>query len=155
MTSSNRLPASALLLDLDGVLVGTWAIALPGALTALTQPHLRVAVATSFRHASALDRLDRAGLPIPEVLIGADDVEHGKPHPEPYLRAAHLLGIPIEECVGIDDSPGGVQAIVASGATAVSVSTNYPANRLVGAIVVLADLSQLRFAPGALSWTIA
>src|SRR5690606_19555637 len=39
------------------------------------------------------------------VVVTGDEVDHGKPHPEPYLRAAHALGVAPEDCVAIEDSP--------------------------------------------------
>jgi phosphoglycolate phosphatase-like HAD superfamily hydrolase len=52
--------------------------ALPGALEALTQRHLPVAVVTSATRHVARVRLQRAGLPVPAVLVGADDVASGQ-----------------------------------------------------------------------------
>ena len=39
------------------------------------------------------------------VSVTGDEVANGKPHPEPYLRAAELLGVDIAECVAVEDSP--------------------------------------------------
>lgn len=56
-----------------------------------------------------------------DVLVVGDDVTHGKPHPEPYLTAAERLGVPIEECIAIEDSLSGVGAALASGAWTIAV----------------------------------
>ena len=49
-----------------------------------------------------------------QVLVSGDDVTHSKPHPEPYLRGAELLGVAIADCVAIEDSaPGLASAVVA------------------------------------------
>lgn len=56
-----------------------------------------------------------------DVVVAGDDVRHAKPHPEPYLRAAELLGVPIELCVAIEDSPPGLASAVAAGAAVVGV----------------------------------
>jgi mannitol-1-/sugar-/sorbitol-6-phosphatase len=40
----------------------------------------------------ASGRLRLAGIPVPKVMVAADDVANGKPHPEPYLKGAELLG---------------------------------------------------------------
>ncbi|WP_162240170.1 HAD family hydrolase, partial [Rathayibacter sp. Leaf296] len=55
-----------------------------------------------------------------EIVTG-DDVLHGKPDPEPYLFAARRLGVAIEDCAAVEDSPTGLGAAVASGAAAVGV----------------------------------
>lgn len=53
--------------------------------------------------------------------MSGDDVEHAKPHPEPYLRGAELLGVSIADCVAIEDSTAGVGSAVAAGATTIGV----------------------------------
>lgn len=47
--------------------------------------------------------------------ISRDDVANGKPHPEPYLRAAETLGLPPDACAVIEDSPTGARSAVAAG----------------------------------------
>ena len=56
-----------------------------------------------------------------DVIVSGSDVTEGKPHPEAYLRAADLLGVAIEDCLILEDSPTGVTAAVASGAKVVAV----------------------------------
>ena len=53
--------------------------------------------------------------------ISADDVVRGKPHPDPYLKAATLLQVAIENSLILEDSPTGVTAARASGAWVVAV----------------------------------
>jgi sugar-phosphatase len=126
--------------------------ALPGALAALTQTLLPVAVVTSATRTAALLRLERAGLPVPAVIVAADDVQHGKPDPEPYLRAVELLGVAATDCVGVEDSPAGVASLVAAGAAAVGQSTTFPAERLAAAVVVLESLARIEIVPGGVAW---
>ena len=67
--------------------------AIPGAVDAVhSLPSDRWAVVTSALHDPALERLTQVGIPEPSVLIGADDVKRGKPHPEGYRAAAVGLG---------------------------------------------------------------
>ena len=56
-----------------------------------------------------------------DVVVTGDEVVRPKPHPEPYLRAAELLGVAIEDCVAIEDSPPGVASALASGARTLGV----------------------------------
>ena len=56
-----------------------------------------------------------------DVIVSGTDVTRPKPHPEPYLRAAELLGVRIEQCVAIEDSPPGLTSAVASGAATIGV----------------------------------
>ena len=126
--------------------------ALPGASDLLAQRFLPVAVVTSATRAVAPVRLRRAGLPVPAVLVSADDVERGKPDPAPYLLAAARLGVAAGDCVGVEDTPAGLASMRAAGVSALAVATTFPAADLAGAIAVLADLAGLRVEPGAVSW---
>lgn len=56
-----------------------------------------------------------------EVTIAGDEVALAKPHPGPYLEAAERLGVPIADCLIVEDSPTGVAAARDSGAAVVAV----------------------------------
>ena len=75
----------------------------------------RWAVATSGRRELALARLRAAALPVPAVLVAAEDVRHGKPHPEGYLAAARRLGVDPADTVVVEDAAAGVAAARAAG----------------------------------------
>ncbi|WP_420452553.1 HAD family hydrolase [Ilumatobacter sp.] len=53
--------------------------------------------------------------------VTGDEVEHGKPAPDPYLAAAALVGVDPARCVAIEDSPTGVASAVAAGCTTIAV----------------------------------
>lgn len=55
------------------------------------------------------------------AIVAGDMVTHGKPHPEPYLTGAALLGVDVRECIAVEDSATGVSAALASGARTVAV----------------------------------
>jgi sugar-phosphatase len=102
--------------DLEGV------VAMPGALALIQSlPAGRWTVVTSATRALAEVRLRAAGIPILESLITADDIQQGKPHPEPYRKAAARLGYPASECVVVEDAPAGIQAGKAAGARVIAV----------------------------------
>lgn len=84
-------------------------------------PDDRWAIATSASRRLGLARWAGAGIPIPNVVVTAEDVTRGKPDPEPYLTAAKLLGIDIADCIVVEDSPGGGHAGLASGARVLAV----------------------------------
>jgi sugar-phosphatase len=88
-------------------------------------------------------RLAAAGLPVPEVLVTAEDVEHGKPAPDGYLLAARSLGVGAGDCVVVEDSPAGVAAGQAAGALVVAVTTTHPAAALQAADLVVAGLPEV------------
>jgi sugar-phosphatase len=102
------------------------------------------AVVTSGDRATALTRLRYASLPLPAVLITAGDVMHGKPHPEPYLRAAARLGIPPAGCLVLEDTPAGVAAAHAAGMPVIAVATTHPPGALAEADAIAARLSDIQ-----------
>jgi HAD superfamily hydrolase (TIGR01509 family) len=60
------------------------------------------------------------------VVVTGDQVEFGKPHPEPYLTAAAALGVPPGECVAIEDSNTGAKSAEAAGCTVLVVENHVP-----------------------------
>jgi HAD superfamily hydrolase (TIGR01509 family) len=98
-----------------------WRPGAQGLLARLRAAGVRTALVTmSYR--SLTDALERA-LPAGsfDVIVPGDEVVRGKPHPEPYLRAAQLLGLPAAECVAIEDSEAGARSAAAAGARTVVV----------------------------------
>lgn len=86
------------------------------------------AVVTSATRALAEVRLRAAQIPVPRVLITAEDVRRGKPDPEGFLLAAQRLGVPIEDCLVFEDSLAGVRAGKAAGAHVAIVGGHIPAD---------------------------
>ncbi|MER7344885.1 HAD-IA family hydrolase [Streptomyces aurantiacus] len=126
--------------DFDGL------TATPGAARLLAAlPSGAWAVVTSGTRAVARGRLAAAGLPQPEHLVAADDVHHGKPHPEGYLKGAELLGVTPSQCLVVEDAPAGVRAAHAAGMRCVGVGVGLATvDALLSAHVT--DLSQVRAA---------
>lgn len=90
------------------------------------------AVATSTPRMPAQDYLLRAGLfDLIDGLQAGDEVTHGKPHPEIFLKTAELLGVPIEECVVVEDSHNGVRAGHSSGARTVMIPDMQPCTEAI------------------------
>jgi sugar-phosphatase len=119
----------------------------PGALELLQAlPTERWAVVTSAFHRIARERIARVGLPVPQVLIGADDVARGKPDPEGYLEAARQLGVPPDRAVVFEDTQPGVDAARAAGARVVGLLTTYPT--LAGCDALIPDLRAVGVSPG-------
>jgi sugar-phosphatase len=91
-------------------------------------------------------RIRAAGLPLPKNLITSNDIIHGKPHPEPYLKGASVLGFPPAQCVVLEDVPAGVRAGKAAGAKVIAFKTTVPESLLreAGAHWILNDCSNVR-----------
>ncbi len=96
--------------------------ALAGARTLLASlPVERWALVTSASQRVARHRLRSAGLPLPALLVGAEDVEHGKPDPAPYLLAAERLGLAAADCLVFEDAPAGISSALRAGCRVVQV----------------------------------
>jgi len=120
-------------------------VAIPGAVTLLnTIPRGRWCVVTSGTRYLATTRMRRFGIPVPDILVTADDVRHGKPDPEPYRRGAELLKANPADCVVIEDAPAGIRSARSAGMKVISLPTTYPASELHEADVIIAGLGRLK-----------
>jgi sugar-phosphatase len=129
--------------DLDGV------VPLPDALELLASlPAERWTIVTSCTRRLAEVRLRAAGLPLPKSFITSNDITNGKPHPEPYLKGAAVLGFPPAECIVVEDAPAGVRAGKAAGARVIGFTTTVTesAVRAAGADWVVKDCADIRAA---------
>lgn len=127
-------------------------LAIPGAVAFTSSlPRERWAAVTSGGRRLAVPRLEAAGIALPEHLVTADDVERGKPDPEPYRRGAALIGVPVSECVVFEDAPAGIAAARAAGAAwVVGVGAGAFTPWSDGSLpdVVVPDLTAVRFDDG-------
>jgi sugar-phosphatase len=123
----------------DGVTV------MPGAAELVTSlPPARWCVVTSGTKYLATRRLATGNLPVPDILVTADDVKNGKPHPEPYLKGARLLGIDPRECLIVEDAPAGIRAARAAGMKVIALTSTYTPAALAGADAIISALSDLK-----------
>jgi sugar-phosphatase len=105
------LLAQAEIDDVEGV------VSIEGAARFLAAlPDERWAVVTSAPRLLAERRILAAGLPLPQIMVSAEDVEHGKPAPDCFLLAARKLGVKPDECLVFEDAPAGIAAAEAAGA---------------------------------------
>ena len=127
--------------DLEGV------VPLPGSLALLASlPEERWTIVTSCTRALAQVRIAAAGLPVPKKLITSSDIVNGKPHPEPYLKAAVLLGYSISDCIVLEDVPAGIRSGKSAGARVIAfrTTTQEAALREAGADWVLNNCGDIR-----------
>ena len=127
--------------DRDGVVV------MPGAVELVRSiPEGRWCVVTSGTRRLASVRLQLAGIPVPKVLVTAEDVAHGKPHPEPYLKGAELLGVNPAECLVIEDALAGIRSAHAAGTKVIALTSTYPGPALGEADAIIEKLTQIQVA---------
>src|SRR5215472_12077107 len=127
--------------DLEGV------VPLPGALDLLaTLPADRWTIVTSCTRPLAEVRIKAAGLPLPSRMITSTDITQGKPHPEPYLKGASVLGCPASECIVLEDVPAGVRSGKASGAKVIAFTSTVQASALreAGADWILRNCADIK-----------
>lgn len=87
---------------------------------------LPMAVGTGSNREKALDMLNKTGLlHYFDCVVTADDVEHGKPHPETFLRCAQLMGVDPEFCHVFEDGPAGLAAARDAGMMLTDVKPYY------------------------------
>jgi sugar-phosphatase len=118
--------------------------AIPGARELLAScPGGRWAVVTSGNRALATARMASAELPTAAVLITGEDVNKGKPFPDPYLAAAQRLRIAPARCAVVEDAPAGIASARSAGVPTVigvgSAAVEAPVT------LAVADLRGVRF----------
>ena len=120
---------------------------MPGAIELVRSiPEGRWGVVTSGTRLLASARLRFGGLPVPKILVTAEDVANGKPHPEPYLKGAERMGVKPADCLVIEDAPAGIQAAHAGGMKVVGITSTYAAAKLKEADFVVQRLLQIQVA---------
>lgn len=122
-------------------------VALPGAVEAVRAIGAEhCAVVTSATRELGIARLSAAGIPLPDVVVTFDDVDRGKPHPDPFLLAAERLGVDAAACLVVEDAPSGLTAARAAGCATLALTSTTPADAL-DADAVVTSLASVRFVP--------
>lgn len=109
-----------------------------------TLPATAHAIATSGTRDVASARLAFAGLPTPTVFVTSDDVQRGKPNPDPYLLAAARLGVPANRCLVFEDAPPGIEAGLAAGARVIAVASTHHKAELSRATAIVDRLADVQ-----------
>lgn len=104
----------------------------------------RWAIVTSGSSRLANHRLNFVQLPRPSVFVTADDVILGKPEPQCYLLAAEGLGVNPTDCLVLEDSPAGIRAGKAAGATVVAIGVSSADHDISHADYVVHDLTRIK-----------
>ena len=112
----------------------------PGAKELLTSlPRDRWAIVTSCGRDLARLRLGSAGMPIPDVMLVAEEVKRGKPAPDGYQLGAERLGYAPPDCIVFEDAPAGIASGLAAGARVVGLTTTHVAADLSGVEATIPD----------------
>jgi sugar-phosphatase len=101
-------------------------------------------VVTSATERLARSRMEHAGVRVPARIVSADVVSQGKPHPEPYLKGAQLLGLAPSDCLVIEDSASGTEAGHAAGCTVLATLFSHSLASLRHADWIVRSLDEVR-----------
>jgi HAD superfamily hydrolase (TIGR01509 family) len=122
----------------------------PGArqlLLELREAGIKTALVTMSMRRMALAVASSVGFDAFDLVVAGDDVTHGKPHPEAYLKAAAGLGVSPEHCIALEDSPTGLASAEAAGVRTIGIENMLPlqpaANRTVLTTLEGFNLKQL------------
>ena len=120
-------------------------VAIPGAVALVNSiPRGRWGVVTSGTRFLATTRMRKFGIPIPDVLVTAEDVTNGKPDPEPYRKGAERLKANPADCVVFEDAPAGIRSAHAAGMKVISMPSTYPAPELHEADAIIPSLTSIK-----------
>jgi beta-phosphoglucomutase len=78
-----------------------------------------------------------------DCIIAGNEVKKGKPHPEPYLKAAEALRIKPAQCVVVENAPFGIESAKRAGMFCVAVTTSLPREYLRAADIVVDELAEI------------
>jgi sugar-phosphatase len=128
---------------------------LPGTVEALgALPPDRVAIVTSCTRSLLAARLAGSRLRAPREVVTFDDVEHGKPAPDPFVLGARRLGFDPARCLAVEDAPAGLASARAAGCTTLAVGGTHSHDEL-DADAHAPDLSHVRFDAGPAGITVS
>jgi len=110
----------------------------------IVQQQIPYCLATNSSAVNAVECLEFAGIrEIFSTIITRDDVEHGKPAPDIFLKAAELLQVPISRCLVLEDSYAGIEAASRAGAFSVLIPSTEPVDPMA---IVLCDVMMIDLA---------
>ena len=117
--------------------------AIPGSTLVRGLPRDRWAVVTSGNAPVIQARLRAASLPMPDVLVTAEDVRAGKPSPDGYLMASEKIGVAPDRCMVFEDAPAGVAAALRAGMRVVALATTHEPSQLDEADACVPDMRSI------------
>ncbi|WP_242654117.1 HAD-IA family hydrolase [Klenkia soli] len=152
---ARRTSALARIHELEVAAAGEGIAVLPGVVEAFgALPANRVAIVTSCTGPLLGARLTASGLRPPREVVCVDDVANGKPSPDPFLLAAHRIGVDPHRCLVVEDAPAGLAAGRAAGCATLAVGDTHHHSELE-ADGYAPDLGHVRFSSSPAGITVA
>jgi beta-phosphoglucomutase len=100
-----------------------------------------IATGSNYRNVEAV--LPTEELQLFTHIISADDYDHGKPLPDPYLKAVERAGFPKEQCLVLENAPLGIESARAAGLRTIAITTTLPPDFLRGADQIIHSFEEL------------
>lgn len=110
----------------------------------LKQKRKKVALVTGTSRSELPKVLPNSIFKLFDIVITADDVNNGKPNPEPYLKALNLLNLDKKETIVVENAPLGIKSAKATGLFCIAVTTSLPKKFLYEADVIVKNIKELR-----------
>ena len=77
------------------------------------------------------------------AFVTIDDVENGKPHPEPFIKGAQKLSLNTKECIVVENAPMGVTAAKTAGCTVIAIKTTLQEKHLKNADFIVDTFNEV------------
>ena len=110
----------------------------------LKERGIKTAIVTGSKRFDINGRLSSEEQGLFDTIITQDDVDNGKPHPEPYLKALDNLGLKASEAFVIENAPFGIKAAKTAGLLTIAITTTLPREELMGADLVIDSLTRVK-----------
>lgn len=113
-------------------------------LSALLEAGKQLALVTGSERENIEQTLPKKFTQLFDAIVTGDDVQNGKPAPEPYLKAAEKIGLKPAKCLVIENAPYGIEAARRAGMAVVALTTTLKRHQIPGANWYADDLQDLR-----------
>lgn len=112
-------------------------------IAALAAAGIPMAIVTAGLHDRIIRSVPSGFLSQFKGVITGESTERNKPFPDPYLTAAKEIGVPISECVVVENAPLGIRSAKAAGATCIAITSTLPRERLQEADWIIGTFADL------------
>lgn len=114
----------------------------------LSKKKIPIGIVTSSHADQLFTKFNKAFLNQFDVIVTGDQVDHGKPHPQPYLAGAKLLNLNPKECIAVENAPLGVSSAKSAGMYCIGISSTVSSTKLSEANEVISHIQYIESTKG-------